>query len=104
MSFASFAWAITPGIIVGIVLAVWNRAQKKRDEEEAVREAERLKSERLRISLLLAAAKLSYAAAVAIKRGKPNGEVEEGIEQYEQAMAEFREYERELFAKRLTSE
>ena len=59
-------------------------------EEEA-----RVKSELLRISLVLATAKLSYAVAMAIKRGKPNGEIEDGIAQYNKSLERFREFERE---------
>ncbi|MEI3501055.1 MAG: hypothetical protein V8Q39_06095 [Anaerovoracaceae bacterium] len=53
----------------------------------------------LRISLLVATAQLSRAVAMAIKRGSPNGEIEEGLEQYNMAMEEFREFEREQIVK-----
>ena len=62
-------------------------------------EADRRKSEMLRISLLVATAQLSRAVAMAIKRGSPNGEIEEGLEQYNMAMEEFREFEREQIVK-----
>ena len=80
-------------------MAYWNGRQKKRDQEQLQREKERIKSERLRISLLVSTAQLSYAVAMAWKRGKPNGEVEVGVEAYNKAMEEFRAYERELLAK-----
>jgi hypothetical protein len=32
---------------------------------------------------------------MAIKRGTPNGEVEEGIEAYENALEQYRKFERE---------
>ena len=92
-------WAVVPSVLVGVILAVWNGRQKKRDQEQLQREKERVKSERLRISLLVSTAQLSYAVAMAWKRGKPNGEVEVGVEAYNRAMEEFREYERELIAK-----
>lgn len=92
-------WAVIPSICVGIVMAYWNGRQKKRDQEQLQREKERIKSERLRISLLVSTAQLSYAVAMAWKRGKPNGEVEVGVEAYNKAMEEFRAYERELLAK-----
>lgn len=47
------------------------------------------------IDLQLATAKLSYATAMAIKRGTANGEVEEGIKAYRKALVEFQEFERE---------
>ena len=92
-------WAVVPSIFVGIVMAYWNGRQKKRDQEQLQREKDRIKSEKLRISLLVSTAQLSYAVAMAWKRGKPNGEVEVGVEAYNRAMDEFREYERELIAK-----
>ena len=91
--------SIMPGIIVGIILAFWNRGQKKRDDENSEREAERKHSEELRISLLVASAQLSYAVAMAIKRGSPNGEIEEGIKEYNKAMEKFRKFEREQLIK-----
>ena len=92
-------WAIAPGIIVGVVMAVWNKQQKRRTDMDEQREKERIESERLRISLLVAAAQLSYAVAMAKKRGSVNGEMETGIAQYEKAMESFRSFEREQMAK-----
>lgn len=100
------AWSCAPGLIVGVVLAVWNARQKRLEEERKAeakrmeherREAEnaRVKSETLRIALVVATAKLSYAVAMAVKRGHPNGEIEEGIEAYNQSLEQFREFERE---------
>lgn len=91
--------AAAPGAVVSIAMAIWSRRQSARDKahDEAEKRAE--KSQVLQISLLIASASLSYAVAMAIKRGKPNGEVEEGIKNYEKAMEKFRQYERELVAK-----
>lgn len=89
------AWSCAPGLIVGVVLAVWGARQKKREAEQKTEEEGRVKSELLRISLVLATAKLSYAVAMAIKRGKPNGEIEDGIAQYNKSLERFREFERE---------
>lgn len=88
-------WAIVPSLVVGIVMAFWNKKQKQKDEKEDEREKRRIKSETLRISLLVASAQLSYAVAMAWKRGEPNGEIEVGIEQYNKAMEKFRQFERE---------
>lgn len=92
-------WAIAPGIIVGVVMAVWNKQQKHRTDMDEQREKERIESERLRISLLVATAQLSYAVAMAKKRGSVNGEMEAGIAQYEKAMESFRSFEQEQMAK-----
>ena len=91
-------WAILPGLIVAIVMAVANRRQARKDQHDANKDRARMRSEELRISLLVATAQLSYAVAMAIKRGSPNGEVEEGIKQYNKAMSKFREFEREQMA------
>lgn len=98
MTATALLWAILPSLIVSIIMVLWNRREKKRDQDRQKIEANRIKSERLRISLLLAAAKLSYATAMAMKRGYANGEVEAGVEQYQKAMRDFKEFERELVA------
>lgn len=97
--FLQALWAVLPGIVTGIVMAFWNKRQKERDERADEKEQERIKSELLRISLLVATAQLSYAVAMAVKRGKPNGEIEVGVAQYEKSMAEFRQFEREQIVK-----
>lgn len=90
-----WVWALVPAIVSGAVLFYAQRAQKKRDEKEEKRLKARCQETKLILDLLLAAAKLSYATAEAIKRGSPNGEIEKGEEAYEKAMAEFQEFERE---------
>lgn len=91
--------AMMPSILVGIFMAVFNSRQKKREERAEEKEKLREEADACRLSLLLATAKLSYAVAMAMKRGKPNGEIEEGIEQYEKAKERFREFERKLVTK-----
>ena len=91
--------ALLPSLCVSIIMALFNRKQSKRDEEALEREAQRCESERVKLALLVATAKLSYAVAMAWKRGEPNGEVEDGIEQYREAMMEFKQFERKLVAK-----
>ena len=99
---ARLLWAILPSLVVGIIMAIWNRQQKGRDSERQEAEKTRLKSETLRISLLLATAQLSYASAMAFKRGSPNGEMETAFEQYNRAMNKFRDFEREQIARNST--
>lgn len=95
-------WAVGPSLMVSIIMAWHNRQQKVRDDNAAAREKERLKSEQLRIDLLVASAQLSYATTMAMKRGHTNGEVEPAVEQYEKAMGKFRQFEREQLAKTST--
>ena len=91
--------ALLPSLCVSIIMALFNRKQSKRDEAVLEREEQRCESERVKLALLVATAKLSYAVAMAWKRGEPNGEVEDGIEQYREAMMEFKQFERKLVAK-----
>lgn len=87
--------AVIPGIIVGIIMAYWNRKQNKKYAAiDGQKESEK-KKDALVISLLVATAELSYATTMAIKRGSPNGEVEAAVKKYSQAMEKFREFERE---------
>jgi len=86
---------LLPGLIVAVVMAYWNRKQAKIDAGKSERERLHVKSEGVKLSLLLAGAKLSYATAMAIKRGTFNGEMEDALPQYEEALDKFREFERE---------
>lgn len=95
-------WAVLPGLVVGIVMGFFNHQQKARDQQAEETDIQRKRSEQVRISLLVAAAKLSYAVAMAVKRGKPNGEIEEGIDQYREAIIAFKQFERELLAEKIT--
>lgn len=92
-------WAILPGIITGIFMAIWNGRQKKRDAEDREDREERVRAENLKLNLLLASAQLAYACTMALKRGSTNGEVEPAVEQYNKAMGKFRAFEREQLAK-----
>ena len=88
-------YAVLPGVVTGIVLAAWNRKQKKRDDTADRREAERRHGEMVQLDLLVATAELARATAVAVKYGHANGETEEGLRKYNEAIEQFREYERE---------
>lgn len=93
------AEACIPGVVVGVVMYYFNRKQSSSREAEAEAEARRIKADLLRTDLLVATASLSYAVAMAIKRGAPNGEIEEGVERYDKAMEKFRDFEREQMVK-----
>lgn len=102
--FLSVVEAALPSLLVGIVLALFNRARAKRDAETEEQERGRSEEELVKLSLLVAAAKLSYALAAAVKRGAANGEVEEGILQYREAMKAFKQLERRTLAERSTQD
>lgn len=70
---------ITP-IITGLV--VWFIERSKAEKDELREEAEAVDSE-----VNFATMQLAYATAMAVKRNKANGEVEEAIQAYEAAKA-----------------
>ena len=88
-------WAVLPSIVTGIILGIWNRRQKKRDDAADQREADRQRGEIVQLDLLVATAELTRATAVALKYGQTNGEMKEGLRRYNEAIERFREFERE---------
>ena len=94
-----FIWAVTPSIFVSIVMSFWNKRQKDAERWKESKERDRVESDTLRLDLIVATAQLSYAVAMAQKRGTPNGEMESAMEKYDEAMAKFRRYERAQVAK-----
>lgn len=97
-TFVEVLWAVCPAILTGIVLSVWNSKQNKRDANREEKDEKRKELDMLRLNLLVATAQLAQALAMAVKRGYPNGEIEKGIEKYEEAMGDFRKFERERTA------
>lgn len=91
--------AVLPGLVVGIVMAAWNRQQKKRVESSEQKEQDHIENEMMRIDLEVATAQLAHAVAMAYKRGSPNGEMEAALCQYEKAMEKFRKFERKQMAR-----
>lgn len=87
-----FLSAVVPSIFCGIVLALFNRKQSRKDAAVEQRAAARKKESLLSLELNMANAKLSYAVAMAIKRGSPNGEVEEAIDAYDCAKKKYFEF------------
>ena len=65
---------------------------EKRDREQDQKDQARLKYEEVSLDVNTASAKLAYALAMAWKRGSPNGEVEAGINAYNEAMAKQAEF------------
>lgn len=87
--------ACIPSILTGIFLAYFNGRQKKRERYEDERAAARKKESLLHLELQNATAKLALASAVALKRGKANGEVEEGVAAFNAANEKYRAFLRE---------
>ena len=95
------AWSALPALLSGIVLAIFGRQQNKRDKAADKREEERKKSEVVKLDLLVATAELTRATAVAVKYGNTNGEMSEGLRRYNEAIEQFREFERDKLAEQV---
>ena len=95
----AYLLGLLPTILSGAALYYIQRRQKKRDETESERAEARKTENKIIIDLQMATAKLSYATAIALKRGRANGEVEDGVEEYEKALEEFREFERDQISR-----
>lgn len=89
---------VISGALVAVFTAVFNRHYEKANSKDDAEAEERKKEARLSLDLLFASLKLSYACAMAIKRGAPNGEIEVGVAAYEKAMESYRNFERDKMA------
>lgn len=81
--------AAVPSVLCGLFMAWVNRQQKRRSENEDRHLRAQKEESLLHLDLMMATAKLAYATAVAIRRGRANGEVEEGIAAYEAARKKY---------------
>lgn len=81
--------ALLPSLCVSIVMALFNRRQTKRDKETDARAEARKRESLLALEMQMATAKMSYAVAMALKRGHANGEVEEAVNAYEEARKKY---------------
>lgn len=87
---------------LGVGAVVSGAINRKLMKAEAAAEKKREAQQRETMLLLQgvkAAGALSYATAVAIKRGHANGEVEKGVQQYEDYTAELDKFLIEQSAK-----
>ena len=65
---------------------------EERDAKQDKKEKARIEYENVSLEVNIASAKLSYALAMAWKRGQPNGEVEAGITAYNEAMEKLQTF------------
>ena len=89
--------SIISAVIVFIVTGRISRAEIRRDALAEARKRESL----LALEMQMATAKLAYAVAVAVKRGEPNGEVEDGIAAFEAAKKKYLAFLNEQAAEHL---
>lgn len=99
---ADLANPIITGLAVAIILAIFNRSlnkkQKKRDEAEAKRQEIYKKESALQLSMLFSIGKLCYATAIAVRDGKTNGEMRDGLSTYSKAKSKYNEFINEAHA------
>ena len=94
-----FISTVLPSLFVGVVMSYWERRQRTFEKEMAEKEKTRARGELVKLDLTCATAALTYATAMALKRGSTNGELEMAIAKYETAMESFRKFEREQIVK-----
>lgn len=94
-----FISAVLPSLFVGVVMYFWEKRQRKFEREMTEKEENRARGELVKLDLTCATAALTYATAMAVKRGSTNGELETAIANYETAMESFRKFEREQIVK-----
>lgn len=85
----AFAGAVVPSLFVGIVLALMNRKADRRYEKEQEQAKERAEAAQIQMEMITASAALSYACAMALKRGEANGEVESAVAEYAMARKRY---------------
>lgn len=91
---------IVSSIISGMVLFFIQRYFKKHEEKENERQKARVKENILIIKSIDAIGKLTYANSIAIRDGKTNGELKEGLQAYNEVREEMYEYLLEQNARR----
>ncbi|PWL49508.1 MAG: hypothetical protein DBY36_07780 [Clostridiales bacterium] len=84
--------AAIPSVLCGVFMAWFNRKQRCRNDASERRAKAQRDESLLHLELMMATAKLAYATAVALKRGRANGEVEEGVEAYEAARKKYLDF------------
>jgi hypothetical protein len=83
---------IIPSTIAAVLAHSINQKADARDKELKQQAEERAEASRIQMEMITAGASLSYACAMALKRGQPNGEVEEAVAEYTIAKKNYLEY------------
>lgn len=100
----TIAVAVVGGIFAVAQKKTETRIEKEHEAGEKERErienraAQRMKESLLTMRLMNADAKLTVGIAEAIKRGRVNGEIEEGLEAVKEAQEEYQKFTDELVA------
>ena len=85
----AFLGATIPSLVVGIILASMNRKGDERYKKDQEAAKERAEAAQIQMEMITASASLSYACAMALKRGVANGEVEEATAEYAAAKKKY---------------
>ena len=77
---------LLPAIITGLFLYYWQRAQAKRDAKNAKVDELKDEADKVNREVNSATMELSYATAIAVERGKTNGELKKAKDAYNEAV------------------
>ena len=98
-------WAVLPSLFCALLMLYFNRkiaARDKRQDEKERRVEERAevrkKESMLLLKMAFANGKLAFASAMAVKKGHANGEVDEAVKTYNEAIDEYNQFVRETHA------
>lgn len=93
---------LLPSFISGIVLYIIQKNIRARDNAAEHRAEARKQESLLQLKMLMASNELSFAVAMAMKRGTLNGEVEDAITTYMEAKDAYYTFLNEQAAEHLT--
>jgi len=96
-----FLLGLVPSILTAMIVFYLQRAQKNKDARLEAHEEALAHRDALALELQIATAKLTFAVAMAVKRGSPNGEIEEGVKAYNEAKERYNKFIREQAAAHL---
>ena len=82
MEILTIALSIFASMVSGMALFFMQRYFKSKDKKDDVRDIEKAKENVLILKSIDALGKLTYANSIAIRDGKTNGEMKEGVSAY----------------------
>lgn len=84
--------AAIPSTIAAVIAFQINRKSDRRYEEAKQEAKDKAEMSQIQMEMITASAALSYACAMALKRGKANGEVETAVAEYAIAKKNYLQY------------
>ena len=95
MTWQQIVFGILQTVVFGMAVFYLKRAQEKRDTAAGGHAAAQKQAELLQLEMIWANNKLSYACAMALKRGHANGEGEDALLAYNAAREKYSAFLRE---------